>query len=158
MCASTGKAAVAIGGTTVQAAFKLALHNDGGLSDSDLNTYRMVFRNVKCVSINEVSMLSADMFARVDERLRQITCKYNELFGGPDLIMCGDLQQLPPVRASPIFKRSRDQNKVLSSEVRWHHLAYFPLCRVVRQKDVTFSSILNKIGNGSPWARRTETD
>ncbi|EEC15019.1 hypothetical protein IscW_ISCW011380 [Ixodes scapularis] len=47
VCASTGKAAVALGGTTVHAAFKLMRHNDGGLRYSDLNTLRAAFTNVR---------------------------------------------------------------------------------------------------------------
>ncbi|KAH9366386.1 hypothetical protein HPB48_018147 [Haemaphysalis longicornis] len=52
ICASTGKAAVAVGGTTVHAAFKLSRkttgpNKDGDLSASELNTFRVAFRNVK---------------------------------------------------------------------------------------------------------------
>ncbi|KAH9378149.1 hypothetical protein HPB48_017708 [Haemaphysalis longicornis] len=52
ICASTGKAAVAVGGTTVHAGFKLSRkttgpNKDGGLSASELNTFRGAFRNVK---------------------------------------------------------------------------------------------------------------
>ncbi|KAH9363807.1 hypothetical protein HPB48_023158 [Haemaphysalis longicornis] len=59
ICASTGKAAVAVGGTTVHTAFKLsrkttAPNRDGGLSASDLNTFRVAFRNVKCVIVDEM--------------------------------------------------------------------------------------------------------
>ncbi|KAH9365255.1 hypothetical protein HPB48_015943 [Haemaphysalis longicornis] len=51
ICASPGKAAVAVGGTTVHAAFKLSSEDhrpnkDGGLSASELNTFRVAFRNV----------------------------------------------------------------------------------------------------------------
>ncbi|XP_077529861.1 hepatic triacylglycerol lipase-like isoform X2 [Haemaphysalis longicornis] len=58
ICASTGKAAVAVGGTTVHAAFKLSRkitgpNKDGGLSASELNSFRVAFRNVKCVIIDE---------------------------------------------------------------------------------------------------------
>ncbi|KAH9372657.1 hypothetical protein HPB48_003367 [Haemaphysalis longicornis] len=50
-CASAGKAAVAVGGTTVHAAFKLSRKTtgpkkDGGLSASELNTFRVAFRNL----------------------------------------------------------------------------------------------------------------
>ncbi|KAH6932500.1 hypothetical protein HPB50_006445 [Hyalomma asiaticum] len=54
ICASTGKAAVAEGGTTMHSAFKL-LHsnarNNAGLSDSELNTFRVAFRHVNCVIV-----------------------------------------------------------------------------------------------------------
>ncbi|XP_077547716.1 uncharacterized protein LOC144159944 [Haemaphysalis longicornis] len=162
ICASTGKAAVAVGGTTVHAAFKLVraaranrqdsrlgIMGDGGLRPSDLNTFRCAFRRVKCVIIDEVSMMSADQLRQVDCRLRQITQRLNEPFGGLDVILCGDLRQLPPVRASEIFKRPRSADGLLGfTVVTWHHLEYFPLVRVVRQSDVTFSAVLTKIGDG----------
>ncbi|KAH6943385.1 hypothetical protein HPB50_020882 [Hyalomma asiaticum] len=49
ICASTGKAAVAVGGTTVHSAFKFSRSKamDAGLSDSELNTFRVAFRHVK---------------------------------------------------------------------------------------------------------------
>ncbi|KAH9366180.1 hypothetical protein HPB48_004122 [Haemaphysalis longicornis] len=61
ICASTGKAAVAVGGTTVHAAFKLSRkttgpNKDAGLSASELNTFRVAFRNVKCGIIYEGSL------------------------------------------------------------------------------------------------------
>lgn len=64
-------------GTTVHAAFKLSRkttgpNKDGGLSASELNTFRVAFRNVKCMIIDEVSMMSADNLNTVDCRLRQI--------------------------------------------------------------------------------------
>ncbi|XP_037503502.1 ATP-dependent DNA helicase PIF1-like, partial [Rhipicephalus sanguineus] len=88
--------AVAIGGLTVHAAFKLSMRTDGGLRDGDLNSFRSAFTNIKCVIVDECSMMSSDTLARVDDRLRQITANYNEPFGGLDFILCGDLRQLPP--------------------------------------------------------------
>ncbi|KAH9375554.1 hypothetical protein HPB48_015986 [Haemaphysalis longicornis] len=60
ICASTGKAAVAVGGTTVHLAFKLSRkttgpNKDGDLSATELNTFRVGFPNVKCVIIDELS-------------------------------------------------------------------------------------------------------
>ncbi|KAH7965611.1 hypothetical protein HPB49_008988 [Dermacentor silvarum] len=93
-------------------------------------------------------MMSADQLDAIDMRLRQITQKYFELFGGLNMILCGDLRQVPPVRASEIYKRPRGSNRVFASEVKWHTISYFPLVQVVRQKDVRFLTILIKIGDG----------
>ncbi|XP_075741704.1 ATP-dependent DNA helicase PIF7-like [Rhipicephalus microplus] len=162
ICASTGKPAVAVGGTTVHSAFKfvraargnrqdarLGVMRDGGLRPSDLNTFRCAFRRVMCVIIDEVSIMSADQLKLVDCRLRQITQRLTEPFGGLDVILCGNLWQLPSVRVSEIFKRPRSAECLLGfSTVTWHHLEYYPLVRVVRQSDVTFSAVLTKIGDG----------
>ncbi|XP_037558151.1 uncharacterized protein LOC119435325 [Dermacentor silvarum] len=147
-CATTGKAAVAIGGLTVHAAFKLSMRADGGLRDGDLNSFRTAFTNVKCVIVDECSMMSSNTLARVDDRLRQITGNYNDPFGGLDFIMCGDLRQLPPVRSSEVYKRSKTRNNIFNTHVTWHHLSYFPLVQVVRQSDAIFSAALSKIGDG----------
>ncbi|KAH6942803.1 hypothetical protein HPB50_010745 [Hyalomma asiaticum] len=58
ICASTGKAAAAVGGTSVHSAFKLSRSKagDAGLSDSQLNTFRVAFRYVKCVIVNSRDM------------------------------------------------------------------------------------------------------
>ncbi|KAH9366125.1 hypothetical protein HPB48_019905 [Haemaphysalis longicornis] len=62
ICGSTGKAALAMGGTTVHAASELSRkttgpNNNGGLSASELNAFRVAFRNVKCVIIDEALVL-----------------------------------------------------------------------------------------------------
>ncbi|XP_077557686.1 uncharacterized protein LOC144172967 [Haemaphysalis longicornis] len=148
ICASTGKAAIAVGGTTMLSAFKLSRRrtNDGGLRDSELNTFRIAFRNVRCVIIDEISMMSADQLDAINVRLQHVTQKYNEPFGGVDMTLCGDLRQLPTVRASEIYKRTPGSNRVFASEVKGHTMSYVPLVRVVRQKDARFSGILTKNG------------
>ncbi|XP_029841292.2 ATP-dependent DNA helicase RRM3-like [Ixodes scapularis] len=92
ICASTGKAAVAVGGTTAHAAFKLSRKRigttgDGGLNPNELNTFRVAFQRVKCVITDEGSMMSADQLRAVDCRLRQITNRLQEPFGGLDVIL-----------------------------------------------------------------------
>ncbi|XP_037275487.2 uncharacterized protein LOC142783728 [Rhipicephalus microplus] len=108
-----------------------------------------VYNSVKCVIINEVSMMSADQLKLVDCRLRQITQRLTEPFSRLDVILGRDLRQLPPVRAREISKRPRRGDGLLGlSTATWHHLEYFPLARVMRQSDVTFSAVLTKIGDG----------
>nr|XP_037273302.1 ATP-dependent DNA helicase PIF1-like [Rhipicephalus microplus] len=149
ICASTGKAAVAVGGTTVHSAFKLTRNKkDLGLGDSELNTFRVAFRYVKCIIVDEVSMLSSDNLNTIDCRLKQITQKLDEPFGGLDVLMCGDLRQLPPVRANEVYKRCREAGGLFGATIKWHYLDYFPLVQVVRQSDASFSALLTKIGDG----------
>nr|XP_050022670.1 uncharacterized protein LOC126516594 [Dermacentor andersoni] len=92
--------------------------------------------------------MSADILHRIDSRLRSITCKYLQPFGGLDVILCGDLRQLPPVRAAEVFKRVKTDDVFNTTEIAWHHLAYFALIKVVRQNNLRFSTLLSKIGDG----------
>ncbi|XP_042150478.1 uncharacterized protein LOC121838350 [Ixodes scapularis] len=48
--------------------------------------------------------------------------------------------------ANPILVA--DTDGLFGATVTWHYLDYFPLVRVVRQADSTFSTILTKIGDG----------
>lgn len=50
----------------------------------------------KCLVIDEVSMLSGDLFEKLEFIARSI--RKNALpFGGIQIILCGDFFQLPPV-------------------------------------------------------------
>ncbi|KAJ2939993.1 hypothetical protein O0L34_g6705 [Tuta absoluta] len=145
-CASTGKAAVPIGGTTVHSAFRLTSSRVTKLlSAENLQAYRNVFVGVKVVFIDEISMLSAAVLGKINYRLQQITGVYDQAFGGIHMILCGDFRQLPPVRATPCYTVPHNQ---LGGPVLWQSIKYFPLVRVVRQTDEMFSTILTKIGDG----------
>ncbi|KAH7933358.1 hypothetical protein HPB49_011714 [Dermacentor silvarum] len=100
-CTTTGKAAVALGGVTVHSAFKMTMRHrdhDRGSSHSHRSTFRTLLRNIKGVIKDKFSMLSVDMVyvhqqeIRPDHRL--------EPFGGFDVLLCGDMRLLSPVRAS----------------------------------------------------------
>lgn len=68
-CASTGKAAVSIGGTTVHTAFKITLLNFlTPLSNEVKSLYRSFFKYVKMILIDGISMIEIEMFERIDLR------------------------------------------------------------------------------------------
>lgn len=146
-CASTGKAAVAIGGTTVHSAFHITMdrRHHGKIGFELLQLYRNSFANIKLIIVDEVSMIGANILNTVHTRLQSITGNYDEAFGGMDIMLCGDFRQLSPVNAKPAFKPS---NNSLGGAALWQSLKYFPLRQVMRQSDIDFSSILTKIGNG----------
>lgn len=83
--------------------------------------------------------------AQIDSRLKQITGNYIDNFGGLDIIFIGDLRQLPPVRATPIYKPIRQ--KMVGPSL-WRSLQFHELTEVIRQDNVIFSNILSKIGSG----------
>lgn len=100
-CASTGKAAVAINRTTVHTALKISLSKLILLSIETAQHYRCLFKYVKVLIIDEISMIGAELLNLIDARLKQITGNFDDSFGGLDIIFIGDLRQLPPVRATP---------------------------------------------------------
>ncbi|XP_071578498.1 uncharacterized protein [Temnothorax nylanderi] len=144
-CASTGKAAVAIDGTTVHTALKITLSKLLPLSIEVVQQYRALFKFVQVIIIDEISMISAELLSHIDARLKQITGNFDTNFGGMDIILIGDLRQLPPVRATPIYKQIRQQ---IAGPTLWRGLQFFELDEVMRQSNTVFSSILTKIGNG----------
>lgn len=61
------------------------------LSASDLNTLRVMFRDVRCVIVDEVSATFSDLLGQADRRVREIKPSLmTEPFGGFDVIMCRD--------------------------------------------------------------------
>ncbi|CAF4914716.1 unnamed protein product [Pieris macdunnoughi] len=144
-CASTGKAAVAIDGTTVHTALKISLSRLLPLSTEVAHQYRALFKYVKVLIIDEISMIGAELLSQIDSRLKQITGDFKTNFGGLDVILIGDLRQLPPVRATPIYKQ---QKQKIVGPILWRGFRFFELDQVMRQANQEFSSILTKIGNG----------
>lgn len=142
-CASTGNAA--IGGTTVHTALKISLSKLLPLSIEIAHQYRALFKYVRVIIIDEASMISAEMLQQIDQRLKQITGDFINNFGGLDIILLGDLRQLPPVRATPIFKQIK---RSIAGPTLWRGLQFYELTDVMRQADILFSNALTKIGNG----------
>lgn len=140
-----------IGGTTVHSAFRITMsrRQNSKLSFEALQLYRNAFANVRAIIIDEVSMIGADVLNTIHSRLQEITGNYDDPFGGMMIVFCGDLRQLPPVNARPVFKPSANS---MHGAVLWQSLCFFPLVRVMRQTNERFSTILTKIGNGEPLA------
>ncbi|GFU76344.1 ATP-dependent DNA helicase [Trichonephila clavipes] len=145
-CASTGKAATAIGGSTVHSALSISLSRLMPLNIEKANQYRTLFKFVKVLIIDEISMVSAELLEQINVRLKQITGLFTKDFGGLDVILIGDLRQLPPVKATPIFKQIK---RKITGETPWRKFKQFELKQVMRQQNRQFSEILTKIGDGN---------
>ena len=78
---------------------------------------RLLFRNLKCVIIDEISMVSADMLYNLDLRLREITM-VDAVFGGLCVLVFGDLFQLQPVKARYVFEEPTNKEHALSFTLR----------------------------------------
>ncbi|KAE8231702.1 hypothetical protein CF326_g3281 [Tilletia indica] len=125
--APTGKAASAIGGMTQHAAFGIEVHRRGmtteelQLAQHDNQSKRMrflqsSFGHVQWLFFDEVSMTSCEVFSEIDQALRIATHRLDEPFGGINVIFAGDLCQLPPVGAAPLYTTQSRSSQ--SGEVR----------------------------------------
>ncbi|MCX7820372.1 MAG: AAA family ATPase [Brevinematales bacterium] len=152
--APTGVAAVNIGGQTIHSFFKIF----PGETMSDLeeiikrNKKIDLLNSIELIIIDEVSMLRADLFDLVDQLLRKIL-KNNSPFAGKQLLLIGDLYQLPPVVTSKekeIFNQFYDTPYFFSSNVAKEiELKIIEFDKIYRQTDEKFIEILNKIRNGT---------
>jgi hypothetical protein len=170
--APTGIAALNANGVTIHSQFLLPLGTflpDRNLPDElpdgasfytqrslvrrhPLNAKRRdVLRNIDLLIIDEVSMLRADLLDAIDARLRNVKRNHAQPFGGVQLLMIGDMYQLPPIvkdhewgkmkqyYASPHFFESVG--------LRQSGFVYVELDRIFRQQDDRFISILNNLRN-----------
>jgi len=94
--APTGVAAVNVGGQTIHSFFRIPprLHNLSEIQPRRGGS--RLFRNLKRVIIDEISMVRADLLDAIDYAL-QINRKDSRPFGGVQMILVGDFLQLPPV-------------------------------------------------------------
>ena len=97
--ASTGSAACQIGGTTLHA-FAGIGSGTGSIEQCIAQALRphkaAQWRKCQCLIIDEISMIDADYFDKLDAVARAVR-KLKQPFGGIQLVLCGDFLQLPPV-------------------------------------------------------------
>ncbi len=149
--APTGVAAVNIGGQTIHSFFrfpsKIILPEDiKKVSD------RSLYNRMDLLVIDEISMVRADMVDAIDAFLK-VNRGNDSPFGGCQILMVGDLFQLPPVITSNEV-RKYIENKYATpyffSAKALAKLAIAPveLQKVFRQSDPEFVSILSSIRCG----------
>jgi ATP-dependent DNA helicase PIF1 len=100
--APTGVAACNIQGMTINSGAGIGVVNDRDLADMSKIVYQVNnkakqrWRNTDILVIDEISMLSAEIFdllSTVGGRMRNDP----RPFGGVQLVLCGDFFQLPPI-------------------------------------------------------------
>lgn len=166
--APTGVAAVNAGGVTIHSFFQLPLCPYLPDVKELVTEYQMsgkyrtlrkdrikILRTLDLLVIDEVSMVRADIMDAMDATLRRYR-RNNRPFGGVQLLMIGDIQQLPPV-VTESEKPYMDQ--VYPSPFFFCSKAFRQLPHIVielekihRQSDATFLGILNDIRSGHPRA------
>ena len=146
LCAFTGKAAFNINGVTIASAFhKKYNQSNQSMSSDELNTFRMRYRNLQVVIIDEISMVGNKMLNFIDTRLKELTST-NRPFGGISIIAVGDLFQLQPVCDSWIFSDLSHGVQPLATNLWKEHFTMFELTEIMRQKDdLHFANLLNRL-------------
>ena len=155
IAAPTGVAAINAGGVTLHSFFQLPFGPflPGG-DNYDQRRHRFsrekrnIIVNLDLLVIDEISMVRADMLDGVDEVLRRF--RHTERpFGGVQLLMIGDLHQLPPVVKDDewkILSRHYDSPYFFSSQALARtELVTIELQHVYRQSDRTFIDLLNRV-------------
>lgn len=171
--APTGVAAINAGGVTMHSFFHLPFKpflpqqkRGFGLSFSegvDLNTLlhnarfnkerRKIFEELELLIIDEVSMLRADMLDAIDGILRHYRKKNHLPFGGVQILLIGDLYQLPPVVKDDEWQVLQPFYKSLfffdATVMQQTNLISIELDKIYRQSDEVFINLLNKIRNSN---------
>ena len=168
--APTGIAALNAGGVTIHSQFLLpfgsfvpeqqlpadippygAFHDRGTLTRRHpLNALRRnVLRDVDLLIIDEVSMLRADLLDAIDFRMRSVRQRWGQPFGGAQVLMIGDLFQLPPVVKDDewnVLRRWYGSMHFFEARVlRESGYAHIELDKIFRQQDDRFIRILNNL-------------
>lgn len=154
--APTGVAAINAGGVTIHSFFQLPFgpRVPGYIENEDRKSFRFssqkrnIIKSLDLLVIDEISMVRADLLDSIDERLRKFR-RNDQPFGGVQLLMIGDMQQLPPVvkdnEWSLLSKHYKTPFFFSSQALQKSNYITITLQYVYRQRDQHFIEILNKI-------------
>ena len=152
--APTGVAAINAGGVTIHSFFQLSFAPQMGQANEQNRQMRFnkekinIIRSLDLLVIDEISMVRADILDAIDRVMRRFKNR-RKPFGGAQLLMIGDLQQLSPVVKKDeweLLKTEYDTAYFFSSKVlKETPYVSIELTYVFRQQDDKFISILNKV-------------
>ena len=116
---------------------------------------KSLVENLDTVIVDEISMVRADLFDCMEKFFRLNGPHPNVLFGGVQMILIGDLYQLPPVVTSAekgIFNSRYETPYFFSAAVfnePGFQMEFMELEKVYRQTDFEFLALLNAVRNRS---------
>ena len=155
--APTGVAAINAGGVTIHSFFQLPLSpyvpNTSYKSKYDFSQEkRNIINTLDLLVIDEISMVRSDLLDAIDNVLRRFR-QHDLPFGGVQLLMIGDLQQLAPVvteQDAQLLNSFYDTPFFFGSKaLSMIHYVTIELKHVYRQTDFHFISLLNAIRDGN---------
>lgn len=154
--APTGIAAINAGGATLHSFFKLPSRFIGPEDDKikafgpRTQTGRIIAQ-MDTLIIDEVSMVRADLLDAIDFSLR-LNTGTEQPFGGKQVVLVGDLLQLPPVvtrEERPVLHEFYETPYFFSARVMQAlHLTGLELRTVFRQSDPDFIQLLDAFRTG----------
>ncbi len=156
--APTGVAAVNVKGETIHSFFKVppAITPRQAAEEARKTRNTKIYQSLQTLIIDEISMVRADLLDSIDIYLKTVR-KVSLPFGGVQLIMVGDLYQLPPVvtnqereaidsiYSSPFFFSANVFAEIQSN--LYTKVKLIELEKIYRQNDLKFISVLNRIRN-----------
>lgn len=152
--APTGVAAINAGGVTIHNLFSLPIGVQEPTKPFEWrlpSSKKAILKRINLLIIDEISMVRCDLMDAMDRRLR--SAKKSKLpFGGVQVLMFGDLMQLPPVVTN-------DEGNVLSeyyNDFYFFNALVFKNCEfqmvelmeIFRQTDKDFIDLLGDVRNG----------
>lgn len=110
-----------------------------------------VLRAIDLLIIDEVSMLRADILDAIDYRLKSAKGNFSRAFGGVQLLMIGDLYQLPPIVKDDEWAVLKNHYRTIhffeAQAIKQGGMVYIELDKIFRQQDDAFIRILNNLRN-----------
>ena len=172
LAAPTGLAAANISGKTIHSLFSIKCQSTANkwlyerLRAEQEKELFNTFKQAKMIIIDEISMVSNRLLAFMNSRLNDIFNKPSDcLFGGRNIIVLGDLLQLPPVGNKNMntpfpfirlkganFKEAFPSSPLTQYPVDiWKSFKYDELTENMRQKsDFKYAEMLNSLRLGLP--------
>ncbi len=155
--APTGVAAINAKGVTIHSFFQLPfgviLPNRANEQEKKYKFNRTkidIIKSLDLLIIDEVSMVRADVLDGIDTVLKRYR-KSSEPFGGVQVVMIGDLQQLSPVVRQDEWELLKDHynNAYFFSSLAYQKANIVPIefTHIYRQTNEDFISILNEVRN-----------
>lgn len=158
--APTGVAAINAKGVTIHSFFQIPFgpilpdsdNNSSGFHKKFAKTKINIIKSMDLLVIDEISMVRADVLDAIDKTLRRFRNR-NKVFGGVQVLMIGDLQQLSPVIKDnewQLLKPYYQTGYFFSSRAyQESNTITIELKHIYRQENPKFIEILNEIRNNS---------
>ena len=157
--APTGIAAINAQGSTIHSFFQLNIgpqlpnmHSSRNKNYSFKKNKIQLIRSLDLIVIDEISMVRADLLDAVDIVLRRFRNRQKP-FGGVQMLMIGDMQQLSPVAKDEEWKLLSEYYQTpyffSSNALKSTDFVTVELQEVFRQSDPVFLELLNKVRNNT---------